>query len=468
MDITDILEIRILPPFAIGRLGSSPTPMENYTVTSKDPVGYRKIEPAETLIIDPETGEICERKRQEEVRFKDRDERIKPVSPFLEVWARFETNGLLVPLTLTHLQTLGLSPSAVQWRVHVGNHKAARRTADPNDKIEAQVGPFGDHAERELQGVCNNFLPEKSLPLGRVRYIKPTEAFPEIRFRFIPACGKVYGPEPDDGGKDRNLADIVYDKHKGRWKGYFDPDNAPANTNPGAIYYGTPGPKDTDFWISAGYLDDECDGIVEAELSFTRPGETHPKHLTAFARIAAGPPTFAPDSFPIRTVGDELDQALHGPDVTDPVTQPEVEDIVRRALDTVRLMNTGMLNRSSPDRGVGMARMDTADVNRAPEPIMDPTVVDTIAVRGRHERVLLALESGTLTWFARALRNYNEVGDLSDAGRRKMPALMRSADARHLALTRRQVNKVRRAAQQLEALDANQPIGADETPREEK
>jgi hypothetical protein len=45
------------------------------------------------------------------------------------------------------------------------------------------------------------------------------------------------------------------------------------------------------------------------------------------------------------------------------------------------------------------------------------------------------------------LREHDEVGDLTDAGRRKMPALMRGADARHLALTRRQVNKVRTAAE---------------------
>ena len=39
---------------------------------------------------------------------------------------------------------------------------------------------------------------------------------------------------------------------------------------------------------------------------------------------------------------------------------------------------------------------------------------------------------------------YDEIGDLSDAGRRKMPAMMRGADGRHLTLTRRQVDQVRR------------------------
>jgi hypothetical protein len=59
---------------------------------------------------------------------------------------------------------------------------------------------------------------------------------------------------------------------------------------------------------------------------------------------------------------------------------------------------------------------------------------------------LLALESGSLAWFSRLLRHYNEVGDLTDEGRRKMPALMRGADGSHLALTRRMVQKIQEAA----------------------
>jgi Tn3 transposase DDE domain len=73
--------------------------------------------------------------------------------------------------------------------------------------------------------------------------------------------------------------------------------------------------------------------------------------------------------------------------------------------------------------------------------------VRLIPFRARHERVLLALESGSLAWFGRILRDYDRVGDLSDEGRRKMPGMMRNADGRHLALTRRQVAKVRKTAE---------------------
>ena len=90
--------------------------------------------------------------------------------------------------------------------------------------------------------------------------------------------------------------------------------------------------------------------------------------------------------------------------------------------------------------------MDTKTSVVLHAPIMDPNVVDNLAILSRHELILLALESGSLAWFARMLRDYDQVGDLTDEGRRKMPALMRGADGSHLALTRRMINKIRMAA----------------------
>ena len=110
-------------------------------------------------------------------------------------------------------------------------------------------------------------------------------------------------------------------------------------------------------------------------------------------------------------------------------------------------MNTAQMNAASTQPGVGMARGDYMDYGRALEPIVESALADSLAIQARHERVLLGLESGSLAWFARVLRNYDEVGDLSVETRRKMPALMRGADSSHLALTRRQVNKVRAAAE---------------------
>jgi hypothetical protein len=447
-----IAELRILPPFAIARLGSSDEPMDNYELQITDPIGMRQILPGETFLVDGKTGEISLKKPPFEVNFRDAKGRIRPISPFLEVWVRFDGDENLVPLTTQILSDAKLSPADLKWNVQVANIKAFRRTGDLNDRVEAITGSFNNHDLLPLKGICNNFRKGKFIPLGFVQYIKPSAKFPEIRLRFTPAAGKVYGPPSDDGKPDPNIADDVYDPNKGKWKGYVDPTDVTKDpigvrkaTNPSQIYAGLLS-DDGNILTSYGYLDDECDGIVEVEL------KVNGKKLSAYARIAAGPPTFAPDSMPVRTVGDELEQAMFGPDLgeDEPVTEQEMEDvreIVRRALETVRLMNTAQMNLPSKQRGVGMARMDFLDVNRALEPIVDAAVADSLAIRARHERVLLALESGSLAWFARVLRDYDEVGDLSDEKRRKMPALMRNADGRHLALTRRQVNKVRAAAE---------------------
>jgi hypothetical protein len=56
----DIVELRILPPFAIARLGSSPDPMDNYQLIIADPIGARQIQPAETLLVNREGDYILD------------------------------------------------------------------------------------------------------------------------------------------------------------------------------------------------------------------------------------------------------------------------------------------------------------------------------------------------------------------------------------------------------------------------
>jgi hypothetical protein len=437
----DIVEIRILPPLAIGRLGSSATPLENYTMEIANPVGYRSLVPASTLVVDPVTGAVVSATMPASVAFRDAQGNIKPVCPFLEVWMLLAGAKNLTPLTLQALQSLSADETDVSWSLEVGNIKAFRRTGDPNDKISASIAAFNDHGIKVLAGHCANFKPGKSIPFGSVRYLKPTVAFPQIRLRFTPASGKVYGPTAGDP----NTADDVYDATIGSWTQFDDgasnpPPSRPPSTEPGGIYANVNG-------VSRGYLDDECDGMVQVQV--TLPGKT----LTAVARITCGPPNFAPDGLPIRTVADELEQVELGPSVLGPVPMAEVGSIVRRALETVRLMNTTALNSPSVN---SMASQDTG-AGRAAEPIFDSSVVDALAIRARHESVLLALNSGTMTWFSSVLRRYTEVGDLSDDGRRKMPGMTRGADGTHLALTRRQASKIDAAAAAIEPETAPVP-----------
>ena len=116
-----IIELRILPPFAIARLGSADDPMDNYTIeldapdNQDQPLGYRALKPLDTLIVGERSGEIEAVKRPPfPLRFKIGG-RIRPVAPFLEVYAVVESDKTevgsekkeheLVPLTVDLLTT---------------------------------------------------------------------------------------------------------------------------------------------------------------------------------------------------------------------------------------------------------------------------------------------------------------------------------------------------------------------------
>ncbi len=451
--ITAIHQIRVLPAWAIGRLGSAAAPMDNYHAET-DGAGFRRLTPAETLVVDRQTSEITGVTTPASVRFKD-GEQIRPVAPFVEIWAQFHENGPFQPLTSGHVTDLD---AEVTWQVRAGNLKAFRRTGDEGDRITADTQAFNDHQVHPLVGQCDHFKPGKSMALGDVQYIKPTDRFPELRLRFTPAAGHVYGP---DAG-DPNIVDDVYNADPnnggGRWKGHRDgAPNTPFFTFPAGIFA-----SDAQ-GLSRGYLDDTCDGLVEAAVTLN--GQTH----RAYARISAGPPDFAPDSFPVRSVNDDLHQMLLGVDAENTAEAEalqEAESLIRRALETARLMNTDDMNQS------GMAFHD-ARSGRAREPIFQPlSRADYDGVRGFHRRALEALAAygaaptdankqqaiGWLRRMVELLRQSTQVVDLSTEGRHRMPAMMRGSDGRYLAATRRQLNHVRQA---LVLLQGEEPDPAD-------
>jgi hypothetical protein len=476
---TAIKELRILPPLAIGRFGSSPEPMDNYSLQIVDPLGFRKIVPAPTLVIDDATGAITEEVTRREVRFRDSQRRVRPLAPFLEVWARFDDGGSLEPLTKAHLADLGLKPSDVQWSVSVANIKAFRRTGDPNDKVRAQVQIASDNTDPDalhrpvpLIGFARNFKPANTplgvmtIPLGTVRYIRPNDQFPEIRLRFTPAAGRVYGTRAGDP----LIVDDVYAgitavpappngpwsvPFAGTWDRYWiGAPNSPPVTAPGDIFQGQllAGTK-----VSDGYLDDTCDGIVTVQI--TVGGTT----LSAYARIMSGVPDFAPDSYHVRTISDDLEQMAFGPNVPAPITADEdsrlkadIVDIIRRAYETVRLMNTMVQN---GDQNVGdVARNGNnmpgqqSNYGRAFEPIY-PTATGAAAYQhalAAHRNALQqAMNSAKLAGSfpdIQLIRPYLEAGDLRTQQRRRMPAMMRGSDGLEMALTRRQFAKLKLAS----------------------
>lgn len=431
-----VASLRIFPPIAIARVGSAEEPLDNFELVAAG-TGYREIRPTETLIVDRVSGEIRESRIPNQIRFKD-DNKVRPVAPFLEVWIQTMEGGDYQPLTDAMIRDLGAEGS---WRVRVANLKAWRRTGDVGDRVTYDTGEFTHFRPIELPGDAPNFKVGKTISFGSVQAIKPTEDFPEVRLRFTPAAGKVFG---SDNG-DPNIADDVYDSGQGGWKGFpEDGIDYPVTTLPGGIHANSENG-------SLGYLDDTCDGIVEFTLVVG--DQTH----TAQARVSSGPPDYAPDSLPVRNLTDDLEQMLLGMQIGSENSIVAVRELVRRALEAIRLMNTTRMN----DRG--MAAHDTG-TGRALEPIFRPTTRAAYStVLGFHQRALETLEEvssssepatrnrarGFLERFQQILRRYDQVGDLTDAGRQKMPAMMRGSDGRHLAVTRRLIAHVERALGQL-------------------
>jgi hypothetical protein len=475
-----ILALHILPPFAIGRLGSASEPVDNYTIEEnpEHPLDFRTIKGARTLLVDEASGEISGSRIPETLSFKQGG-RIRPVAPFLEVFVQTDADPSkpLQPLTLKLLAENGLGEEDVSWHVSVANRKVVRRTTDRNDLVAAETGWFSGHDPRRLEGHCPNFVDkDRFIDFGRVRYIKPNQAFPEIRLRFTPAQGLIYGPNIGDEAPpdDPTLYHVpverqIYDKSKGSWYS-FNAENwgkslPKKGKPPTPIYNDTMPPSlfaieppappwlNNNLAISRGYLDDACDGFVEVRLALA-----HGKRLQACARICAGAPVVVPDSLFVRNLADDLEQIIEGPRVPDgepyEVTRAKAEDILRRAYETVRYLNVAVMNGNTVD-GRPALQFDTMPAGestateRMERPVMVPASVDTLVILALHEQVFAALRSGAIPWFLRLIRFPEEAADFTDEGRRKMPALMCGADSNYLALTRRQIDTIRAASDAL-------------------
>jgi hypothetical protein len=490
-----IKALRILPPLAIGRLGSAPDPVDNFTMEDNEehPLGFRRIVPQETLTIDPRTGAISGTHTPSDITFKDGDH-IRPVAPFLEVFARVDRSRTWQPLTLNLLAAHGHTVKDLSWQVTVANRKVERRTGDREDAVAASTGPFSHHDPQPLRGHSPNFISKsRFIDFGSVRFIKPTRAYPEIRFRFMPAKGYIYGPKLSEAEQEALLAENpdmyvvpesrqLYDTRKGTWYKFTPPEGI---DNPEPDYDGPfsnetlppslyaiipPAPPwlNHNLAISRGYFDDACDGIVEVTLNGAK-GEAP---LTAAARITAGPPMAVPDSLFVRNLCDDLDQVIFGPRIEDePIeeTRARAEDIIRRAFETVRFLNVAVMN-GNPVNARDPLDIDTMpaeeafDVLRPMRPVFGEKTADTLAIMRLHQQVYATLRAGAAPWFPALLRKPDEVTDFTDNGRRKMPALMCGADGNYLALTHRQIDTIYKAAGQPPGLE-DLPVRSALSPR---
>lgn len=199
-------EIWLVQPLAFARGGGSPIPCDAFNWggpdLSPDGSGRTIVVPADTLLVDPETGAVTLKPAADidEIIFRDA-QGIRPVCPFFELHGSWEIDGARHEGALTPdiLAACRLSPADLIWRVEFQNGKAAHWTQVDDDRVAATVSLFGDqHTPVELLGTSTGArplaLPDKPVPLGRVQLTRPTADFPEFRLRFTPGNGRAYAP----------------------------------------------------------------------------------------------------------------------------------------------------------------------------------------------------------------------------------------------------------------------------------
>jgi hypothetical protein len=397
MRITGIL---FRPPLAIARLGGADTPMDSY-VWRADPTVHGAartvIEPAVSFEVLPD-GSVSPFVPSV-IRFRDRG-RLRPVAPFLELWARIQRGAgseAEVPLTGELLTQVGARRSDVVYGVRVANRKAARRTGDESNGFAAGVQVRGDDvtprpllaSSPPTPGGTPLVWPEHPVPLGSFQVIRPVPGqvgpvdLDILRVRFTPARGEVYGPPSAIVARDDSTGreyEIVPPGNRilnpaASWVSYAgtDTDPQPADTYDGA---------DQGSNQSWGVVDDTCDGIITADLV------VNGRRFSAQARICVGPPDFAPDRRPFVSLADDLADRDLDPAGAEELlaaeadTQRRLADLFQRVWETASLVNVDAIraralgdNRGFPPPPTdSLPHTDATSMRPSDTPYADATV----------------------------------------------------------------------------------------------
>ncbi|MGK5693479.1 hypothetical protein ACSNOJ_11380 [Streptomyces sp. URMC 128] len=446
----------LYPPLAFARLGPSPEPCENYRYGPNDltPRGTGKtvVLPAPSLVV-ADDGTVTERAPQgNRVRFKD-ERGWRPICPFFEVHGSWVIDGVRGegPITTEVLDAFGLTPADVRWKVEVANLKAHQCTRAEDDRIDATVEVAGNqHQKRPLEGRSPQAAarplvpPGRHIPLGSVQIPRPSAAFPELRLRFTPAPGLVYGPTNLLQRTTRYPlpAEQLFLSPNSRWCEFTTADNPDPRTAPSGLFAGA---SVQDGRVSFGLVDDVCDGLVTVTV-----GE-----LTALARIVVTPPDFAPDRRPFTSLADGLTDRVKRAEVRDPayisqnpqLTALEVRDLFERALEAMDAVNVDAQNQRATGENIGNAQQEGSSVAQArartfptPVPVAGITLALTERGRRKHRRfpaleVLEDLIREQPDFIERFVRPPAIEDPWYD---RRMPVAVRGSDAFPMHVTRRQ------------------------------
>ncbi|MFF3335600.1 hypothetical protein ACFYWX_39735 [Streptomyces sp. NPDC002888] len=455
-----IERIWLHPPLAFARLGPSPTPCANYHYGPSDlsPRGTGKtvVQPTPSLELD-EDGTLTERLPEagERVRFKDADG-FRPICPYFELYGTWTSadgrRHTGEPITVDVLTAFGIDLADVRWSVHVANLKAHQCTGSRGDRIEAAVELPGDeHRRRPLEGRSPDGAtrplvpPGRHVPLGSVQLPRPDTRFPELRLRFTPGTGAVYGPTnlPDRTERYVLPEDRLFLSPDAAWCAFTLSGATDARTAPSGLFAGST-PRDGG--VSLGLVDDVCDGLIGVEL---------PGGPTARARIVVTPPDFAPDRRPFTSLADGLadrvkrEEVRESAYVTDQpeLTALEVRDLFERVLEAMDAVNVDAQNDRATLENLSTAEALglPADQARArtftpPAPLDGVILALTERGRRRHRRFValefledLFREQPDL--LERVIRGPRDEQEWYD---RRMPVAVRGSDAYPMHLTRRQ------------------------------
>jgi hypothetical protein len=408
--VVQVVEMFFLPPIAVARVGGSDNPLEAFEWDSDVSAhGAHQTIIKPTVTLDVAADGAVRAYLPNVIRFRDGDQ-LRPAAPFFELWLKLEKGGkkLKKPATPALLAQLGVSLANVQFNVTVANCKAQRRTGSAACSFIARVDVGGnDHQRKPLLAISPRtadqeplVYPDRPIPLGAFQVIRPAAKIAmgidlsQIRVRFTPARGEVYGPpnaivgppSPAQPGEivarqilPGVLHEIVPERNRilntnTPWSSYTMNEKGQSDPQPCDSYDGA----DVGNWRSWGVVDDTCDGIITAQLVVGG------QRFVATARILSGVPDFAPDRRPfVSLAGDLADRELPPAEVSSENLEDataEIVDLFARIFETAGLMNLDAMrykaiminiNDPPPPNYEGLPKIDDKMMTREDTPYVD-------------------------------------------------------------------------------------------------
>jgi hypothetical protein len=469
------------PSTAIARLGGSLTPLDAFDWGPGDPytVAETRIRPAWTLDVRPDASVSPRLPR----RLILRDGTLlRPVAPFLELWALTGDGATAadlraVPVTTDLLAANGATTADLTFTLEAMNRKAERRSprgsgVNPTDLRFGTFPPVtllgNDHAAVDLLATSppdavRPMIPGgRNIPLGRLQVMRPAPQpaappWPDevridvVRVRFTPARGRFYGPpdaaEPVGGAAFPAVpADRAFLDPGAGWFGAARGDR----TQPADTF------DERADGRSLGVVDDTCDARLDAELRLAGAP------LRCHATIASGPPQYSSDRRPFLSLADELNDREHDPSrdrLSDEELARWIEDLFERVFEVVSAMDVDwwrilaarplqdpeLFPDAIPEDGVpdparAMGGRDRLRDRNISIPPPSPNIAQPVSQRARDRHRNLS-DLGQLAEFVRT--NPNRIAELVrpplSTGRAasqsmQMPPFMRNSNGRALSL----------------------------------